>query len=232
MSESPEVTFQSPYKTTFGFDDSPSDDMREEVEAPEGSAEDKKQPFDFDAAMLRLMQLQKGFGPTDVASTQTEVGPLGGQFTSIQRDPAPGQGDLNRLVLGAGGTLPNDVRLGGQLLAQQDNTRGGATLARPSLNLGYGPFSLNAGYQAVIPSDARQPAQIAPSYGMNVNFPLAGGELSGGVSQTVGQRDPYMYAAYQLPIYNALFGGNLGLELSSADRLRNLAAMLTYRRVF
>jgi hypothetical protein len=214
------------YSITFGFD---------EPDVGPEPAQGGEEKYDMEKDLLRLMQLQRGFGPAEVTSTGGEVGPyvdsgeagpLNAQFTNVQRGGSAQMGDVNRFMAGLGVPVTDNVRLGANVMAQQDERQGGATVARPALNLGYGPLSLNAGYLAVSPQQGG--AAVNPSYGMNLNLPIAGGDFSGGVLQTAGEKNPYIYAGYQFPF----LGGNLGFELSSADRLRNLAALITGRWAF
>jgi hypothetical protein len=221
------------YKSTFGFDDPPTDDVQSQSNSTEVFDQPASTPsagFDLDTEMLRLMQLQKGRAPEEAFTVPVGGGPVSGQFTAVERPYAPGEDNLYRLMLGVGAPLDENFRLGAQLMAQQDPSRAGSTVVRPALNLGYGPLSLNAGYQGVATPDAQGAMQFAPTYGLNLNLPVAGGQFSGGISKTGGQPDPYLYAAYQRAV--PFLGGDLGFELSSADRLRNLAALLSYKRVF
>ena len=221
------------YDSAFGFEEpqAPRELIPFGAERPDidsDMVEGGEQKYDIEKDILRLIELQRGFGPTEVSSTGDQVGPFNAQFTNFQRSGPAQVGDVNRLVAGVNAPFTDNLRLGANVMAQQDDRPGGVTIARPGLNLGYGPLSLNAGYIAQSSPYSGGPTTVSPSYGMNVNLPIAGGEFSGGVSQAVGQQNPYMYAGYQFPFLN----GTLGFELSSADRLRNLAALLAYRRAF
>jgi hypothetical protein len=147
---------------------------------------------------------------------------------------------LRTLNTGINATLDQErnIRLGAGLLAMQDASDRGMSGYGANLSAGYGPLSLQGGYQAAVPGYPSAKSQGVYTYGGNLNIPLdeegvralLGAQVMSGRrgSAGMGNAGTLITGGLERPFLD----GTLGVDVSVDPTLRNKEILFGYRRAF
>lgn len=128
-----------------------------------------------------------------------------------------------------------NLGLGFNVMDQSD--LGGPIVYGPQVSAGYGPVNLMGGYRTMTPSTGGGKNQNSYQYGGSLTIPLdenernqRGSGLSAnlGVQADTGRMGTMLNAGLQAP----LFGGILGVDVTTDPSLRNKQLIAAYRRQF
>lgn len=177
---------------------------------------------------------QAGIGASSESNdTQYSVGLLNMPFES----EGP-QKSLNVLNSQVGYRNPEtNANIGLGFNVQDQSSLGGGVSYGPQVSAGYGPLNLMGGYRTISPGYAGAKNQNTFQYGGNLSIPLdenerdqRGSGLSAnlGMQADTGRMGTMLNAGLQAP----LFGGILGVDVTTDPSLRNKQLIAAFRRQF